>query len=186
MRCHSPAPGLRTFIALPLAAFACGCSTSQENVSTGSLPPRPQYGMMREPAPVETGTLGYTGRPPANPPPIQTGSVDQNYAYGANRGSPPAPRYRWRDTPVQTGSIDRSTASYGDPRWHASPRPTTAPLVPPSAVPPDSQLVEVREGDTLFGLARRHGVSVAELAEVNRLQSAQLQVGQRLYVPAPR
>jgi LysM repeat protein len=51
-------------------------------------------------------------------------------------------------------------------------------------MPAESEIIEVREGDTLFGLARSHGVSVAELVSMNRLDSGRIEVGQRLLVPA--
>ncbi len=45
------------------------------------------------------------------------------------------------------------------------------------------QQITVRRGDTLYGLSRRHGVSVAELMSVNGLTDSMLRVGQTLYVP---
>lgn len=49
----------------------------------------------------------------------------------------------------------------------------------------------VRRGDTLTGVARRHGVSADEIVEINRLRSRELLVGQRLNLavasrPTPR
>ena len=43
--------------------------------------------------------------------------------------------------------------------------------------------ITVSRGDTLYGLSRRHGVSVAELMSVNGLNDSMLRVGQRLYLP---
>jgi len=43
--------------------------------------------------------------------------------------------------------------------------------------------VAVRPGDTLYGLSRRHHVSVAELMEVNGLSNPNLHPGQTLYLP---
>ncbi len=42
----------------------------------------------------------------------------------------------------------------------------------------------VQQGETLYRIARRYGVSVAELQRVNKLRSDQLRVGQRLVIPA--
>ena len=45
----------------------------------------------------------------------------------------------------------------------------------------------VRKGDTLFSIARKHGLSVAELREINDLsKKTSLRIGQKLRVTAPR
>jgi membrane-bound lytic murein transglycosylase D len=45
----------------------------------------------------------------------------------------------------------------------------------------------VRKGDTLFSIAKKHGLSVAELREINELsRKASLRIGQKLRVSAPR
>ncbi|MFD1733908.1 LysM peptidoglycan-binding domain-containing protein [Deinococcus malanensis] len=41
----------------------------------------------------------------------------------------------------------------------------------------------VRPGDTLFGLARAHGTTVAELLRLNDLTGTTLEVGQTLRLP---
>jgi LysM repeat protein len=63
---------------------------------------------------------------------------------------------------------------------------TPAPSLPPQRpiLSADGQKrITVRNGDTLYGLARAHGVSVAALAETNRLMSPSIQVGQTLVLP---
>lgn len=45
------------------------------------------------------------------------------------------------------------------------------------------KFVVVRRGDTLSGIAARHGVSVAELRRANRLRSSAVHAGQRLKLP---
>ncbi len=45
------------------------------------------------------------------------------------------------------------------------------------------QSITVERGDTLYGLSRRHGVSVSELMTENGLTSSNLQPGQTLYLP---
>lgn len=42
----------------------------------------------------------------------------------------------------------------------------------------------VRQGDTLIGIARRTGVSVAKLKDANDLRTSKLQIGQRLVIPS--
>jgi membrane-bound lytic murein transglycosylase D len=54
----------------------------------------------------------------------------------------------------------------------------------PTVVPPALRRYRVRKGDTLWTVARRHGVSVAALAAANSLSSrAHLSIGQILKVP---
>ena len=43
--------------------------------------------------------------------------------------------------------------------------------------------IEVRRGDTLYGLSRRYGVTLSDLMTVNGLTSSELQPGQILYLP---
>ncbi len=44
----------------------------------------------------------------------------------------------------------------------------------------------VREGDTLYGISYRYGVSLRRLARVNRLQDAKIRPGQQLLIPVRR
>ncbi len=44
--------------------------------------------------------------------------------------------------------------------------------------------ITVVSGDTLYGLSRKHGVSVAELMSTNRLSDSKLSIGQTLVLPA--
>lgn len=44
--------------------------------------------------------------------------------------------------------------------------------------------IEVREGDTLYSLSRRHQVSVSELMSANRLSTPSIKPGQKLYLPS--
>ncbi|MEQ1716979.1 MAG: peptidoglycan DD-metalloendopeptidase family protein [Hyphomicrobium sp.] len=68
-------------------------------------------------------------------------------------------------------------------------RPAAAPAVPAATQGMTQDLakgdvLEVQPGDTLYGLSRRHQVSVAELMSVNSLTAANLKPGQKLYLPA--
>jgi hypothetical protein len=44
-------------------------------------------------------------------------------------------------------------------------------------------MIQVRPGDTIYGLARRHGIGVNELMAANNLPDARIEVGQVLLVP---
>lgn len=45
-------------------------------------------------------------------------------------------------------------------------------------------MIEVQPGDTLYGLSRRHQVSLTELTSLNGLSNPNLKPGQKLYLPA--
>jgi LysM repeat protein len=153
------------------------------------------------PAYSQTGTLGYSRptppsyeRPPAGypygqqpyerrnePSYLQTGSL------GNTREPARAPysSNRWSDSANPTGPI-QPVPPVDNPnpmRWHAGSRPAPG-SIPPHAIPPDSQIIQVREGDTIYGLARKYRVPVAELVSVNRIYGGRLEVGQKLAVPA--
>jgi len=94
---------------------------------------------------------------------------------------------------AQAGSQPVSTPT---PLPTATPRPVVV-LAPPSAppatpapspaaaaTPTGSQNYVVKAGDTLFSIARRHNVSVQQLAASNRLADVTLvKVGQTLRIP---
>ncbi|MEE9313314.1 MAG: peptidoglycan DD-metalloendopeptidase family protein [Rhizobiaceae bacterium] len=58
------------------------------------------------------------------------------------------------------------------------------PILAPSVVAQKGDGYTVESGDTLYGVARRYGVSSASLRTVNGLKSDQLRIGQRLKIPA--
>jgi membrane-bound lytic murein transglycosylase D len=49
--------------------------------------------------------------------------------------------------------------------------------------PPAGRVVVVRKGDTLSGIARRHGVRLGELRKANRLSGSLIRPGQKLVIP---
>jgi hypothetical protein len=163
-RLASPAQSL---IVAGLTSFLCACSTTvtQEPIATASVTPRPDVGMMRNapPASIETGSLGNASAAPL----------------------PSQPRYRWSETPRPTGPIQPAPPVENPQpmRWHAAPSPSREPG-PSNRKHAGSQVVIVREGDTLYSLSRRYGVPVAELVAANRLAGGRIEIGQRLIVPA--
>lgn len=168
MRPH-PASLARSLIVAGLTAILCACSTtvSQEPIATASIAPRPPEGMQRNapPASIETGSLGNAATNP----------------------TPPHSRSRWSEAPRPTGPIEPAPPVENPQpmRWHATPAPHRAPG-PANGRPNGSQVVIVREGDTLYSLSRRYGVPVAELVAANRLGGGRIEIGQRLVVPAGR
>ena len=65
--------------------------------------------------------------------------------------------------------------------------PTITPIVPSTATPtatPETDIYVVVPGDTLSGIAARHGISTQELMTLNGLSSGDiLSVGQHLRIP---
>jgi murein DD-endopeptidase MepM/ murein hydrolase activator NlpD len=66
------------------------------------------------------------------------------------------------------------------PTYAATPRPA------PEEAQASSTVIEVERGDTLYGLSRRHRVSVKDLMAVNGLTGTNLRPGQKLALPASR
>ncbi|MDX2309089.1 MAG: peptidoglycan DD-metalloendopeptidase family protein [Hyphomicrobium sp.] len=95
--------------------------------------------------------------------------------------------------PSQTPSSQMAPAqpSYAAP----TPQAYTPPSPPPAAVAPiapsgdtatlSGSVIEVQRGDTLFGLSKRHQVSLNELMRENGLVSPNLKPGQKLRLPGP-
>lgn len=61
------------------------------------------------------------------------------------------------------------------------------PSEPATPAQPEPALIEyeVRPGDTLWDIARRHGITVEQLKNVNNLPSARIKAGQTLSLPSP-
>ncbi|MGE0665350.1 MAG: LysM peptidoglycan-binding domain-containing protein [Sphingomonadales bacterium] len=87
------------------------------------------------------------------------------------------------------GEADETTAPTPAPAVAQAPPapPAPAPAPPPPVVEePEPTTYMVVRGDTLYGIARAHGVSPADLARWNDLANADLlMVGQELVVAAP-
>jgi murein DD-endopeptidase MepM/ murein hydrolase activator NlpD len=123
----------------------------------------------------------------------QTASADRGPSYlgnernssasrGHERGGYVAPR-SYGESGVEMANLPETsspppTYSYADDRRRAaqSQRPAAPALRP-------GESVEIRPGDTLYGLSRRHQVSVAALMEVNGLNNPNLHPGQKIYLP---
>lgn len=92
-----------------------------------------------------------------------------------------------------------STRRYSPQDWRKSPdaalpagavpleaaQPTSVPAAPAVATTAQKgELIEVAPGETLYGLSKRHRVSLTELMQVNGMTNASLKPGQKLYLPA--
>lgn len=157
-------------IAILLAAFAGGCSAE---ISRFDFPGF----SLTDDKKKETQTAS-----------LQSTDTRRGPSYLGNEGRSPntydnggytAPR-TLRESTVATANLPEpppSQPSYGNDSSRTL-QPTYA-----RPAPRPGESVEVQQGDTLYGLSRRHGVSVAELMEVNGLSTPSLRPGQRLYLP---
>jgi murein DD-endopeptidase MepM/ murein hydrolase activator NlpD len=117
-------------------------------------------------------------------------TASNGYGSSYDRGGYTAPRSN-RDNGVAVANLPDTTRpseptfNYADERRRrAGIEPTRMAAAPAAAAPlRPGESVEVRPGDTLYGLSRRHQVPVAELMEVNQLNNPNLHPGQRLYLP---
>lgn len=89
---------------------------------------------------------------------------------------------------AQLAAADAGSVSSvpGPARSASGPASGFAAEVAGAAEAAESQVVEylVHRGDTLWSIARRHGTSVDDLKQLNRLRSARINAGQVLAVPA--
>ncbi len=69
-------------------------------------------------------------------------------------------------------------------RTYQAPPPTQSYAPAPVAEEEKGAEIEVQRGDTLYGLSRRHGVSLNELMRVNGLTNPTLMPGQKLALPS--
>lgn len=83
-----------------------------------------------------------------------------------------------------------SSNSYQPPRATYAPSAAAAPSYSPSqhtrtnmSATAPGESIEVQRGDTIYGLARRHGVTVKDLMAANSLTAANIKPGQRLRIP---
>ena len=168
-------------IVLATASLA-GCSADISRFGPSlSLndPPRQSSPMPAEPmrrgvgAPVETEP-GYDRQPapaPLVPPPREP---------AVRMSGLPDPEPRPEAPPVQAPIIKRTPPPVATPR---APTPVAGRQVPTIAAAP-GETIEVKPGDTLYGIAKRHRVAISEIMTLNNLTTPALKPGQKLVLPA--
>jgi len=188
---------LRTGVAVASAGLLLGaCSAdvarfdfpslnvADKGGETGALP-QPSKGLNRSggdlagegPREQQSGNAVYT-------PPRANRGQDVQVSSLPEPAQPAAPT---STNMAPSGGQQRRTASAP-----VQPAPASQAAVPaaPAPAPPATfekgEMIEVQQGDTLFGLAKRHKVSLAELTAANDLKTANLKPGQKLYLPAGR
>ena len=73
-------------------------------------------------------------------------------------------------------------ASADDGRY--DPQPSSGYGTQTTYNPSTGEAIQVQPGDTLYGISRRHHVTITELMQANGLTDTSLKAGQRLYLPA--
>jgi murein DD-endopeptidase MepM/ murein hydrolase activator NlpD len=170
----SPAPSTPAWQRPPTSSPG---STPSYNSGTPSYTPNsgPSYTLSSGPSytnssPSDTPSYTSPSREVLARPPRGAG-LDAPGAYG--RGADPPPDAH------QVGQVGQGVPASRDAGGHPPERRGERPRIAASG-----ETIEVQPGDTLHGIARRHGVPIGALIEVNGLgDGAALKPGQRLLLP---
>lgn len=188
-------------LAITLAAGGCSADVTRfdfpafgltENKPTGSLP---SQGMARGPG-YDSGasgpqrSAGYEGNRPYPPPPGYAPPPTYNAPPTYSSLPPPSGGERIASArdyapspPPMTEAPPAAPDRYARRSYDRSP-PAADRREPPKAMA-SGETIQVQQGDTLYGLAKRHGVSIIALIEVNGLtHGSAIKPGQRLMLPA--
>ncbi|MDX2158099.1 MAG: peptidoglycan DD-metalloendopeptidase family protein [Hyphomicrobiaceae bacterium] len=139
---------------------------------------------------LESSSLGGDA-PRARSVPIPSESLRRNAGAPVDREPPQSYSYSpapYTPPPVTTAPVRQ--AGLPDPvARDVAPRdPITRDVPAPRAraaagVPTSGTTIEVQSGDTIYGLSKRHRVSISELMTANGLQNPTIRPGQKLIVP---
>jgi len=157
--------------------------TESNNRPTGSLPPPSDQVARRHPSYDAPGA-----------PPRGAGLGDAPYGGAANervaRGrdyAPPA----YGAPPYNSPAAADAPPGPGPDRFASRPmdrtpdRASADRRVERPRTPPAGETIQVQQGDTLYGIAKRHGVSIGALIELNGLTNGStIKPGQQLVLPA--
>lgn len=179
--------------AIALSVAAAGCSADITRFDSASFnlndppqetaavePQRPEPGAAdyanpvtrsQRPGPYGAGAVDVAALPDATPPPAASPAP----VAGFGASAPPV-------AAAQAAKPQRPLYRPGGQRVAMAPAPQFTGALPAEAGKGD--LIEVQPGDTLYGLSRRHQVSLAELMSVNGLTAPDLKPGQKLHLPA--
>ena len=188
-------------VALALAAVTGGCSAdvsrfdfpssvslNESSGTTGALPAPTPTAPVRE----RSNLIGNEGAAVADAGERSNGSA--YYPAQPNRDNL-VRMSALPETPAPALPASAPQASYSAPLAAApasGPTPTGFDRRPPisaygeSAALSKGEAIEIRPGDTLYGLSKRHHVSVSELMVVNDLKGPNLKPGQKLHLPAAK
>jgi len=105
--------------------------------------------------------------------PSSTGATSSPYAYNPAPYRPPVARTE----PVRQAGLPEPVSR------HPAPRAAFEPSRRETMATGRQGSVEVVAGDTIYGIAKRHRVSISELMSANGLQNPMIRPGQRLVLP---
>lgn len=198
-----PVANRRMGAAIVLAVGVAGCSADLgrfdfsstaggESARSGPLPSetvRRGAGLRdrNEGYPPQTGAIDPA---PLGPPPPMRGEPQVRMPGPSEVAGSEPPRQPSRALP---SASPRPPIGRQMPTAAGHPAPATlgsAPPAPPAAMAPTQaaagEVIEVQQGDTIYGLAKRHRVSISELMTLNSLDKPAIRPGQRLTLPAGR
>ena len=169
--------------AMILAAFGAGCSADVARFDSSSfnLNDPPQTTAAATPSGPVRGSSDIDNL-------VSRSQARGPYGAGAGAMAPPQRGIEMAALPDATPVSQPTppTMPAHGPRVAASQFGSqAAPASPPLAQATASgQSIDVQPGDTLYGLSKKHHVSVAALMSVNQLTSPNLKLGQKLALPA--
>ena len=140
-------------------------------VARSELPPTPQTGMTTAAIHPQQNAYGGDG-------------YGQQPSYGAQQQRPP--QYGGYSAAPSGGAPygSSSASSNSGTGTYGSSGAGSGPPIASHGSAASGDMIEVRQGDTLYSLARQHGVSVDDLKTTNGLASNDLRPGQQLHLPS--
>jgi len=201
----NPQPVQQTASNQPVAPSGFQLASANPNQTNGGymqvsrvdLPPLPQQ------QPAAGGTKTADGYGPYNPPPISDGTYTGPRVFtpdeGPAGGPPPSqpgyygsqggPSYPSNGEPRVYEPVPDRADGNGDPRGYRG--PDYGPRADRDFYPPqgarreraEGEVVRVQPNDTLFGLARRYGVTVDMIVRANGLSNLTVRPGMELFIP---
>jgi murein DD-endopeptidase MepM/ murein hydrolase activator NlpD len=120
-------------------------------------------------------------------PPANSGGQSGTYSGGRYDSAHYRPTNQYQGGQNQgyatAGGREEQPSSYAPQQSSGYAAPISGGGTKVAALHESGDMIEVREGDTLYSLSRRHQVSVADLMSTNQLSGTAIKPGQKLYLP---